>query len=66
MNMKKTYMMPSTEVLDVKIERLLTTGSELDIHTPTDEDDTVDNPDDLLSRRRNDVWDDEDEEDEEQ
>lgn len=64
--MKKTYMMPSTEVLDVKIERLLTTGSELDIHTPTDEDDTVDNPDDLLSRRRNDVWDDEDEEDEEQ
>lgn len=65
MNMKKTYMMPSTEVLDVKIERLLTTGSELDIHTPTDEDDTVDNPDDLLSRRRNDVWDDE-EEDEEQ
>ena len=66
MNMKKTYMMPSTEVLDVKIERLLTTGSELDIHTPTDEDDTVDNPDDLLSRRHNDVWDDEDEEDEEQ
>lgn len=65
MNMKKTYMMPSTEVLDVKIERLLTTGSELDIHTPTDEDDTVDNPDDLLSRRHNDVWDDE-EEDEEQ
>jgi len=64
MNMKKTYMMPSTEVLDVKIERLLTTGSELDIHTPTDEDDTVDNPDDLLSRRHNDVWDDEDEEDE--
>ena len=63
--MKKTYMMPSTEVLDVKIERLLTTGSELDIHTPTDEDDTVDNPDDLLSRRRNDVWGDE-EDDEEQ
>lgn len=61
MNMKKTYMMPSTEVLDVKIERLLTTGSELDIHTPTDEDDTVDNPDDLLSRRHNDVWDDEEE-----
>ena len=59
MNMKKTYMIPSTEVLDVKIERLLTTGSELDIHTPTDEDDTVDNPDDLLSRRHNDVWDDE-------
>lgn len=64
--MKKTYMMPSTEVFDVKIERLLTTGSELDIHTtPTGEDDTVDNPDDLLSRRHNDVWDDE-EEDEEQ
>ncbi len=63
MNMKKTYMMPSTQVLDVKIERLLTTGSELDIHTPTGEDDTVDNPDDLLSRRHNDVWDDEDEED---
>ena len=63
--MKKTYMMPSTDVLKVRIERLLNTGSEIeaDLH----DDDPVDDPNDLLSREhdRRKPWADEEELEEE-
>lgn len=58
--MRKIYMMPSTEVFDVMVDHLLTSGSNLDINDP--KDDTVDDPEELLSRRRNNVWDDEEDE----
>ena len=61
MNMKKTYMIPTTDVVKLKIECLLNNASETT--TPLHDDETVDDPDDLLSREHDNrnQWDDEDE-----
>ena len=46
--MKKTYMIPATIMVRLKMEHLLANASETT--TPIHDDETVDNPDDLLSR----------------
>ncbi len=58
---KKAYISPETEVVMIKIEQLLTdvSSGEDNVHTP---DDPVDNSDDPnRSRRRRNVWDEEEE-----
>ena len=60
--MKKIYVSPALMLVDVKIGRLLTSSeTTLPVNGGKNpEDETVDNPDDLLSRRRsNNIWDDE-------
>lgn len=59
---KKIYIMPLTNMVRVNAERLLTANSqEVDIH----DDETVDDPDDLLSREHDNRnrWDDDELED---
>lgn len=63
--MKKIYVSPALMLVDVKIGRLLTSSeTTLPVNGGNKpEDETVDNPDDLLSRRRsNNVWDDDEDE----
>ena len=54
--MKKTYLVPITVMVKLKTEHLLANASETT--TPIHDDETVDDPDDLLSREgdRHGVW----------
>ena len=53
--MKKIYNAPSTVVLQIKTGHLLTNS--LDVKSG----ETITNPSNILSRRRNSVWDDDEE-----
>jgi hypothetical protein len=62
---KKAYISPETEVVMIKIEQLMgdvsVSSGDDGVHTP---DDPIDNSDDPnRSRRRRNVWDEEEEED---
>ena len=59
--MKKIYQIPSTELMLINIENLLQNASPTTLPKGND-DVTVTDKDELLSRRRT-VWDDEEEED---
>ena len=60
--MKKIYMMPNCQVIKVTLTTMIATSTPDVIVDDTEEVDA----DKVESRRHNDVWDDEDEEDEEQ
>lgn len=60
--MKKTYQMPSTDLMLINIENLLQKASPVTLPKGND-DETVTSEDELLGRRQRNVW--EDEEDEE-
>ena len=57
--MKKTYQIPDTDLTLVNVENPLLTGTTL---PKGSDDDVVTDPNELLSRRHNTVWDDEEEE----
>ena len=57
--MKKTYQIPDTDLTLVNVENLLQTGTTL---PKGSDDDVVTDEGELLSRRHNTVWDDEEEE----
>ena len=57
--MKKTYQIPDTDLTLVNVENPLLTGTTL---PKGSNDDVVTDPNELLSRRHNTVWDDEEEE----
>lgn len=61
-SMKKTYQMPSTDLMLINIENLLQKASPVTLPKGND-DETVTSEDELLGRRQRNVW--EDEEDEE-
>lgn len=59
--MKKTYQMPSTDLMLINIENLLQNASPVTLPKGND-DETVTSEDELLGRRHNDVWAEEEEE----
>ena len=59
--MKKTYQTPSTDQMLLNIENVMQTTSPVTLPKGTEED-TVEDKEELLGRRHNDVWNDEEEE----
>ena len=59
--MKKTYQIPSTDLMLINVENLLQAGSPT---LPKNDTEEVTNEDELLGRQRRDVWDEEEEEEE--
>lgn len=56
--MKKTYIAPDVELTFVEISRMIATSS-LDVNKESE--DEIENEEEFLSRRRNNVWDEEEE-----
>ena len=61
--MKKTYQTPSTDQMLLNIENVMQTTSPVTL-PKGNETDTVEDKEELLGRRHNDVWNDEEEEEE--
>ncbi len=63
--MKKTYFSPATDVLEIEVKEMILAGSPEGFTNDVDEKDPID-PENMLSRRRNNsVWGDEEELEEE-
>ena len=62
--MKKTYQTPSTDQMLLNIENVMQTASPDATLPKGTDDDTVTDKEELLGRRHNDVWNDEEEEEE--
>ena len=60
--MKKIYMSPETSIVLIATQGMIATSVD-GFKKDLDNDNTITNPNDLLSRRRN-AWDDEEEEEE--
>ena len=57
--MKKTYQIPSTDLMLINVENLLQAGSPT---LPKNDTEVVTNEEELLGRQRRDVWDEDEEE----
>lgn len=60
--MKKTYMSPETSIVLIATQGMIATSGVDGFKSKLDDEDKITNPEDMLSRRNN-VWEEEEEED---